>query len=326
MRTPHRALLSTFIVLTGCQLEDDSELDVDGSSLLVPGDTEPDVATVYDPASEMAIEIPPSGLTSTMTVRRKNGASKMMRVANNNGVVTTTYGATAAAGGAGSNVCLPTDNQYKTLSHKWTSPYAWSFNYNGRSPELIGIDAVQAKTAITAAADTITKETNDCGFSDNVSASHTPQGNTSLKGYLRYKRSQDGAYKIACKKAPTDWQTNTAFRTNVIDFSIDDDSKWDMPDNVLAVTCTWHSNNAAISSDIRINSHHRWFTGATVPAGCSGVFHLESVMAHELGHAYGLDHPNVEEPSLTMNYYSSACTTYQATLNRGDAKGLETLY
>ena len=55
---------------------------------------------------------------------------------------------------------------------------------------------------------------------------------------------------------------------------------------------------------------------------------LESVVTHELGHAYGLDHVSeLSHGRLTMSrYIDGTCENQEAKLGLGDMKGLEALY
>jgi hypothetical protein len=63
-------------------------------------------------------------------------------------------------------------------------------------------------------------------------------------------------------------------------------------------------------------------------SNCSGKADIESVMTHERGHTFGLNHVDkVAHPWLTMRQGNKWCSNLWArTLGLGDMKGLEEIY
>jgi hypothetical protein len=105
-----------------------------------------------------------------------------------------------------------------------------------------------------------------------------------------------------------------------------------LPDSALAVTCTVIQVNPGYDrtkwSDIMINkTHYRWTTRPKARS-CKGEYDLESTIAHERGHTFGLGH--VSESShgnLTMSDKSNGpCQSSERSLGRGDVLGLHHKY
>jgi hypothetical protein len=92
-------------------------------------------------------------------------------------------------------------------------------------------------------------------------------------------------------------------------------------DNVLAVTCTWYnpSTGQAVEFDMEIDPAWSWTTST------SGVqIDLQSVVAHEFGHALGLGHTTVCPGSLMCPTYAPG--TVLRTPQADDINGLIALY
>jgi hypothetical protein len=79
-----------------------------------------------------------------------------------------------------------------------------------------------------------------------------------------------------------------------------------------------------IESDIRLAKGGTSWTVSPTNPGCSGKVDLQSVVAHEAGHTFGLDHSNGR--NLTMYFSTSLCTPALRTLGLGDIRGLRRLY
>jgi|GEM_PF-3724577 len=92
-------------------------------------------------------------------------------------------------------------------------------------------------------------------------------------------------------------------------------------DNVLAVTCTWYnpSTGQAVEFDMEIDPAWSWTTST------SGVqIDLQTVVAHEFGHALGLGHTTVCPGNLMCPTYAPG--TLLRTPQADDINGLIALY
>jgi hypothetical protein len=103
--------------------------------------------------------------------------------------------------------------------------------------------------------------------------------------------------------------------------------------SALAVTCTerhlidgkWHTK----WSDIMINKAHFKWTTRPRSRSCNGLkYDVESTVAHERGHTFGLDHVSEStHGNLTMSDRSNGpCQLSERSLGRGDVLGLARKY
>jgi hypothetical protein len=103
--------------------------------------------------------------------------------------------------------------------------------------------------------------------------------------------------------------------------------------SALAVTCTerhlidgkWHTK----WSDIMINKAHFKWTTRPRSRSCNGLkYVVESTVAHERGHTFGLDHVSEStHGNLTMSDRSNGpCQLSERSLGRGDVLGLARKY
>jgi hypothetical protein len=100
-----------------------------------------------------------------------------------------------------------------------------------------------------------------------------------------------------------------------------------LPDDVVAVTCSYVDGHDIWQSDVLLNDAPGIFT--LDPAeGCVDGYDLQAVMTHERGHSFGLAHVP-ERPgtdALTMSTAMDRCDTTARTLAAGDVLGLALLY
>ncbi|MEK7866158.1 MAG: proprotein convertase P-domain-containing protein [Planctomycetota bacterium] len=116
-------------------------------------------------------------------------------------------------------------------------------------------------------------------------------------------------------------QTNriatTSDNMNVVSLSPDPAA---LGSGTLAVTTNWYwSNNTFSEFDMEWNQNQNWST-----AGESWKMDVESVAAHEAGHALGLDHTNIYEATLYPS--TGAGELFRRSLHADDMAGAQALY
>ena len=209
---------------------------------------------------------------------------------------------TVASGstGAGSSPSPCADGKYAFLgpSAGWKSTLEWSFR---ASSVPAGLSATNVLAVIKRAFNNITGERNDCGRSDTVSATSLYLGTTTRKPAVTSSGgcgSRDGH--------------------NVVGFA-------PLGGYYSGYTCIWWIGNEIVEADMRLDTGTAW---ALSSSGCSGKLMMESLVTHEVGHAFGLAHVNEQNHGrLTMSVYiDGLCENQEATLGLGDMKGLEALY
>lgn len=88
-----------------------------------------------------------------------------------------------------------------------------------------------------------------------------------------------------------------------------------------AVGCTWAdvSGGVVTESDTRFNENYSWINGAA-----NGKYDTWSVMAHELGHTLGFDHPGDSTNVMSVPLFTDDIT--DQLLGKGDATGNNAKY
>ena len=185
------------------------------------------------------------------------------------------------------------DSAFKLLGAKWPQgSYEWSYNA-ASTPNYLG--ALATRRLISKSFTNVTTAQNNCGIADDVDATHTFLGNTSSRA----------------RCASRDHNNVIGFKS--LDFG------------VLAVTCFWTFNGRMVEADMQITTREHW---ALSKATCDSEPLLEATVTHEAGHVYGLDHVGERRHGrLTMSpFLDGPCNNNEATLGRGDIRGLQQLY
>jgi hypothetical protein len=192
------------------------------------------------------------------------------------------------------------DSAYKFLgpAAAWTQPLRWAFRASS-TPAGLSSSAVLAE--IKKAFRNVTTSRNDCGLADQVSATSTYLGATSRKPGVSSSgtcQGQDGY--------------------NVVGFG-------SLGGYYSGYTCIWWIGDEIVEMDMRLDTDTQW---ALSLSGCQGELVMESLVTHEVGHAFGLAHVSeTKHGRQTMSVYiDDLCENQEATLGRGDVLGLQALY
>lgn len=134
-----------------------------------------------------------------------------------------------------------------------------------------------------------------------------PQAKTKCEGRDDISFSYDYLGAKRDKPAPDN--------ANIVDFGR-------LGDEALAVNYTWYRGaNEIFDVDLRLNKFDYLWTNL---AGVNR-FNVLNVVAHELGHQFGLDDLGAAHTSLTMYGLIGRGEVNKATLGRGDMRGAERL-
>jgi len=182
----------------------------------------------------------------------------------------------------------------------------WNFYIGDGGLPATG-SAAQFASAIEAAGKTWSTEITPCSSTDlsrapdvNYAGTTTTEADIGVSGSTTVCTSRDG--------------------TSTIDAG-------DLSTGVVAANCTWTNDSEdVIESDIRFNIGDYDFT-YTPATDCSGHYDVRSVMAHEVGHTYGMK--DKEAPSSvyqTMYYASHRCHSWARDLGKSDLSHLRSHY
>lgn len=178
-------------------------------------------------------------------------------------------------------------------------------------------NADEARAGFKSGFDIQLSQHNDCGLADQVNGTAVLVGDTDRVPDMTAGGCDDFFIKDG---------------TNVVSFLGHLDTG--RPDSILlARTCRWWlmfpggGPYAIDEADIGVNAEdRRW--ARVITSTCEHSSHLDSAMAHEVGHVFGLDHPEPyeEHGRLTMAELQSRCRDDWATLGEGDVLGMRALY
>ena len=198
------------------------------------------------------------------------------------------------------NPCDAEEGQaYWLLQQVARKPFKWSFNGEKTPGSLAG----KALPAIKQGVGIITGSKNDCGMADEVAATAEYLGTTSRTATMCTKSISDGV--------------------STIDFGPASDY------GVLGIACSSETLTSSgqwrvTETDIRMTRGANWTLSPDSP-DCAGGNDFVGVVAHEVGHGFGLDHPYAQG-NQTMSGFSTSCNGGFRSLGRGDVRGLRTLY
>lgn len=101
-----------------------------------------------------------------------------------------------------------------------------------------------------------------------------------------------------------------------------------LPDDAVAVTCTYTYRGDIWQSDVMLNDHPGLFTLRPRSPSCEASYDLQAVMTHERGHSFGLAHvpESPHTAALTMSSAMGWCDPSGRSLGSGDLAGLSRLY
>lgn len=172
---------------------------------------------------------------------------------------------------------------------EWQQPHKWRV---GKTPS--GLPADKVVQALRSAYSEWANNINWCGLSDSAKAQSDYQGRTELKS------GHDG--------------------TSVVDWGSLEDVQG--CEGALACTATWYDEQGnPVESDIRFNAAKNWSVSADADS-----YDIQSVAAHEFGHARQFDHVTGGDNTVVMWPYISAGDTSLRKLGRGDSRGNNTEY
>lgn len=186
-------------------------------------------------------------------------------------------------------------------NHAWHETLRWSYNPQG---EIDTLPSGKVLKAIKRGGKAVAQGKNACGLTPKIDAAISYEGTTSSRPDIR--RVGGGA---TCKAGNGD---------NVVGWGkIGGDS--------VGWTCLWwDGSGAVIGADILLKPSKIFSIG--VPEDCHGSLDLQSLVTHEWGHAFGLDHVSQSHDDLLMPHGVAACSVSDRTLGLGDYLGLKKLY
>lgn len=251
---------------------------------------------------DVGVVAPPAGMMVGIDVHRDDGSSASFVVERATDGTVRVVDLPPLEVTSSPNKCA--DKAYSLEGFEWTKTYAWWFR-SSSAPKTYDVGAVES--ALRRAANNITSARNACNLTDQVNATNAYQGRTTTTANMTSTKTT-----VTCGKPDG---------KNVVAFGA-------LPSKFLAVTCYWYSGGVAVEADVRIDAtHHAFFSGPTVPSGCTKRFSIEATMTHEFGHAFGLGHVSeAHHGALTMSTAMGPCTMAPARLGLGDVLGLRAKY
>lgn len=195
--------------------------------------------------------------------------------------------------------CNDTKYSFIGPSSAWASTLGWRFR---ASSTPAGLSSSAALGVIKKSFKNIVNSRNDCGLADEVTATSSYLGTTSRK---------PGVSASGSCTAPDGY--------SVIGFA-------PLDGYYAGYTCIWWNDaNQIYEMDMRLDPDQPW---ALSLVSCNSELMMESLVTHEVGHAFGLGHVSEDRHGrLTMSVLiDGLCENHEATLGLGDVLGLRALY
>jgi len=193
------------------------------------------------------------------------------------------------------------DKAFKVYgNHAWKKTLKWRYNPKKAVKHLPKKKVLQA---IKRGGKNMAQGKTDCGIKKKIKASIAYQGTTKVRPNIT--------------KAPGGANCGIPDGKNTVGWGpIGGDS--------IGWTCLWWNGKRIIEADILLKPVKRWTIG--VPKNCTSGVDLQSLVTHEWGHAFGLDHVSEAHFNLVMPHIVEGCSLSDRTLGRGDYLGLKKLY
>lgn len=213
-------------------------------------------------------------------------------------------GAGAVDGAAASSPTECSDAAYTDFGWRIDTTLRYFFNRSTTPSELT---PAAAEGAVQRAGTNVASTRNACGLGDRVPAGLSYAGATASFANVT---SSGGC-------AANDGRSVVSFGA--------------LPQGTLAYACTFYRTRSgqdqATASDVKVNSVPTWTVNPTATS-CRDRWDLETVMTHERGHTFGLNHVSESgHGNLTMSpLINGPCQLSERTLGRGDVIGLDRKY
>jgi hypothetical protein len=268
-----------------------------------------------DGGSQMGVHVPPPGHAEVAVATTKSG-DYVLSVTNRSGHVTATTAFPTVQAGRLPSIAKATDPACNELGvaylgFVWNKTLKWYYNQSTAS--RAGLNGPTTQTAIRAANSNMTNGVNNCGYREGVFGSYI--GGVPLGAY------QGTTAKYANINSSAQCTSKFPDGQNTVSWGPFNSAEAD----TLALTCFEYDtggNNFAIEADTYLGSNRGLVTSFS--PFCTNKYDLETVMTHEWGHAYGLDH-ETSGPDEVMYTFTTACAL-RRHLGQGDYEGMANLY
>jgi hypothetical protein len=257
------------------------------------------------------VNIPPagSGITNTLLT---TGGEYELTVTNTGGVVsvkTSTPATSTSAVPATDAACG--EGAYNLSGHRWmsgalgVSPVLFWF-YNESTVSRAGLNLAATISDIRAGNFNMSTGQNNCGFATGrFGVSGSFQGNTNL--FANIDCSGNCTSRFPDTQNTLSWGPLNATTPN---------------GDVIAQTCTDWIGAQMREADIYIGSNKNIVDSFS--SSCSGQLDLQSVVTHEWGHAFGLNHET--SGTAEVMYPVSRTCQLRRHLGLGDYNGMKAMY